>query len=181
MVHPLWLERGFPSNVWIGVSVENQEMADKRIPTLLEIPAAVRFLSCEPLLGPVSLDDGEMSWLTCHGPIGEDEECCESFWARGEHYHGIDWVICGGESGAKARPMNPEWARSLRDQCAGVGVPFFYKQTGEWTTEYPGLGRHGQTYQHGMTFYKVGKHRAGRLLDGREWNEYPATGVQVQR
>jgi protein gp37 len=169
MVPAAWL-RAWPAHIWMGTSIENQEQADKRISELLRIPANVRFLSAEPLLGPVDLAAAGALWADLNGHI-----------IRNVISHGINWVIAGGESGPKARPMHPTWVRSLRDQCQAAGVPFFYKQIGEWTTEYPGLGRHGQTYQHGMTFYKVGKHRAGRLLDGREWNEYPATGVQVQR
>lgn len=89
-------------NVWLGVSAENQEMADSRIPILLKIPAAVRWVSFEPLLGPIN------------------------------YISGIDWAVVGGESGPKARPMHPDWARSLRDQCLKVGIPFFYKQWGAW-------------------------------------------------
>jgi len=98
-----------PRNVWIGTTVENQEMADKRIPELNSIPARVRFLSCEPLLGPVILPS-----LGFTGPATQP-----------------DWVICGGESGPAARPMREEWARYLRDQCAAAdGLPFFMKQMG---------------------------------------------------
>jgi protein gp37 len=92
-----------PDNVWIGTTVEDQVRADERIPALLSIPARVRFLSCEPLLGPVYLHRARQAWTGLPG---------------------IDWVICGGESGPKARPMYPDWARSLRDQCAEAGVPF---------------------------------------------------------
>lgn len=138
---------GWPlPNVWLGVSVENQRWADIRIPALLDTPAAVRFLSCEPLLGPVTLD-----------PWGGD----------GPPPAGLHWVICGGESGPGARPMHPDWARSLRDQCVAAGVPFLFKQWGAWlpcadpTCECDGSCR-------------VGKKRAGRELDGRTWDEYPA-------
>lgn len=89
-----------PDNVWIGTSVEDQENADKRVPELLKIPARIRFLSCEPLLAPVYL----------------------------ENWRGIDWVIVGGESGANRRQINLDWARSLRDQCRHNNVPFFFKQ-----------------------------------------------------
>lgn len=103
-------------NVWIGVSVENQKAADERIPLLLQTPAAVRFLSCEPLLGPVNLfQAGALSG----GVVNEIE-----FSAHGN----IDWVIAGGESGPGARPMDEEWVRSLKDQCVAAGVSFFYKQ-----------------------------------------------------
>lgn len=109
-------------NVWLGVSVEDQAAADQRVPQLLDTPAAVRFLSCEPLLGPVSL----LRWL----PI---ESCAPS-----KIGIGLDWVICGGESGRRARPMHPDWARDLRGQCQGAGVPFFFKQWGAWSPEWPG-------------------------------------------
>lgn len=104
-------------NVWLGVSVEDQATADARIPHLLACPAAVKFLSCEPLLGPIDIDRYE-DWL-----------CTDTMCA---HRPGISWVIAGGESGPKARPMHPDWARSLRDQCAAAGVPFFFKQWGVW-------------------------------------------------
>jgi len=102
-------------NVWLGVSVENQRWADIRVPALLETPAAVRFLSCEPLLGPVTLAD---HWV-CADPYRRDEPS-------------IGWVIVGGESGPRARAMHPDWARQIRDACDIGGVPFFFKQWGEW-------------------------------------------------
>ena len=116
-------------NVWLGVSVEDQRRADERVPVLLATPAAVRFVSCEPLLGPVDL-----TALHCDGVVEVDA-------LRGTHGltrpHGgdnvsLDWVIVGGESGPSAKPMHPDWARSLRDQCAEAGVPFFFKQWGAW-------------------------------------------------
>lgn len=124
---PAWGE-GWP-NVWLGTTAENQDEANRRIPHLLAVPAQVRFLSCEPLLGPVDLTDlsrptglgiHEYSALDCDVDPGDDE------WAGAV----IDWVICGGESGPGARPMAQEWARSLRDQCRGRGVAFFMKQMG---------------------------------------------------
>jgi protein gp37 len=105
-------------NVWLGVSVEDQKRADERIPLLIETPAAVRFLSCEPLLGPVRLD------TSMPGPPKD------GVYPPWYIQSGLHWVICGGESGPKARPMGPEWARSLRDQCQSAGVPFFMKQMG---------------------------------------------------
>lgn len=118
------------ANVWLGVSVENQAAADERIPELLRTPAAVRFLSCEPLIGPVHIGDGDNSWLSCRGCEEWDEQshCCESYYVNGSHFRGIDWVIAGCESGPGARPCSVEWLRSLRDQCAAAGVPFFLKQ-----------------------------------------------------
>ncbi len=125
-----------PPHIWIGVSIENQECADKRIPLLLEMPAAVRFLSCEPLLGPIVLaqqnPDGlwppsapqpEQTWLP-HKSWPDDYQ----YWQASAN--GIHWVICGGESGPNARPMNPDWARNIRDQCLNAGIPFFMKQMG---------------------------------------------------
>ena len=104
-------------HVWIGTSVENQETADKRIPHLLQIPARVRFLSMEPLLGPVDLNLGNWHTSPAECPAWYDWCNCS-----------IDWVIVGGESGHNARPMHPDWARSLRDQCVAAGVPVFFKQ-----------------------------------------------------
>lgn len=107
-------ERGvIPQNVWIGTTVEDQTRADERIPQLLRIPARVRFLSCEPLLESVDLAHVCFNGADSFGTMP-----------------GIHWVICGGESGARARPMNVEWARDLRDQCALAGVAFFMKQLG---------------------------------------------------
>lgn len=98
---------GLIPNLWIGASVENQEAADGRINELMSVPAAVRFLSCEPMLGPISLDAASDEWWQSDG---------------------IDWVICGGEIGSRRRPMNLDWARSLRDQCQRNGIPFFMNQ-----------------------------------------------------
>ena len=112
-------------NVWLGTSVENQEAADERIPHLLATPAALRFLSCEPLLGPVDLDSSPVG-----DPLGVCEQCngkdanCEICLSIPR----LDWVIVGGESGPKARPMDEAWVRALRDQCTAAGVSFFYKQ-----------------------------------------------------
>lgn len=170
---------GWPENIWIGTSTENQAAADERIPHLLRVPARVRFLSCEPLLGPVDVS----RWLgrcpSCGTPEGAYVSCsyCEAY----PDARGVQWVIAGGESGAKARPMHPQWARSLRDQCKAAGVAFFMKQWGE---ELPkGQGEHGlderelfrrESYIGGQSYYRVGKARSGRLLDGRTWDEVPA-------
>lgn len=109
-------------NVWLGATAENQEQADKRIPELLATSAAVRFLSCEPLLGPVSLTQ----WLE-----SEYDRTARSWQVRGnEGRIKVDWVITGGESGHHARPMDEAWARDLRDQCNNAGVAFFMKQMG---------------------------------------------------
>jgi protein gp37 len=113
-------------NVWLGVTAENQEQADKRIPILLQIQAAVRFVSVEPMLGPISLG----AWLLSPGwiPTYYDPDNCNGYPSAEPTNENIQWVICGGESGPGARPIHPEWARNLRDQCVAAGVPFFLKQ-----------------------------------------------------
>jgi protein gp37 len=178
-----WINGNPPGNVWIGTSVENQDWADKRIPELLQIPARIRFLSCEPLLGPVDLS----AFMGVAPTITGGE--CYTFNA------GIHWVICGGESGPSARPMHPDWARSLRDQCQAASVPFFFKQWGEWLPleQKTPVGWYkakdyfrirfnrinwlkGGVEEPGFDeWIKVGKAKAGRLIDGREWNDVPTT------
>lgn len=118
-------------NVWVGVTAETQEWADIRIPTLLETPAAVRFLSCEPLLGPIDLS-GLMQCFHCKTThkFGVCDGAAVPYGALSKRR--IDWVIVGGESGPGARPMHPDWARSLRDQCTSAAVAFHFKQWGEW-------------------------------------------------
>jgi protein gp37 len=153
-------------NLWVGVSVENQHFADERIPLLLATPAAVRWISAEPLLGPVDL------------PAACEVSKHPEGWGRR-----IDWVVCGGESGANARPMHPDWARALRDRCHASGIPFFFKQWGAWKTVSSHADRveadlhKCQTLIDGggspWLMMKCGKKKAGRLLDGREWNEFP--------
>jgi protein gp37 len=223
--HPLPVWGAVWPNVWLGTTVENQAEADRRIPHLLAVPAAKRFLSCEPLLGPVNLeswlapekacqscDDGEgygnrcsrkdipreeqCSWnravqhVVEHGPFAEDGEPA----SISCHVVTIDWVICGGESGPGARPMNPKWARSLRDQCADAGVPFFFKQWGEHVpcvcddigdrlacfadgAESPAFTdetSHPVVSAHGREYWRIGKKAAGRLLDGVQHDGRPA-------
>lgn len=184
-------------NVWLGVSVEDQKSADERIPILLETPAAVRFVSYEPALGPVDFS----SYIS---PYCERCEIPDSAFSEGDmdKRHTckprLDWVIAGGESGLHARPSHPDWFRSVRDQCQDAGVPFFFQQRGEWTwTEVDKKVRpthvmceHGYYERDGLSFHciegscakpgrivqpiaKVGKKRAGRILDGQEWNEFP--------
>lgn len=159
-----WLNGAAPANVWLGTTVEDQTRADERLPHLREIPARVRFLSCEPLLGPVDL-------LEYGAPLG----------SRQPTLPGIHWVIAGGESGRGARPMHPDWARSLRAQCAAVGVPFFFKQWGEWLPgcQYREHQRHlhekaQHTFDPDTHSFAVGKKSAGRLLDGRLHHAFPA-------
>ena len=146
--------------VWLGTTAENQTEANRRIPALLANSAAVHFVSLEPLLSSVDLTP----WLP-----------------------GLTWAITGGESGARARPSHPDWFRSIRGQCLGASVPYFHKQNGEWAwyenmtyDEAERLAAEnvpGAELQHhscGRTAVRVGKKRAGRRLDGREWNEVPA-------
>lgn len=138
-------------NVWMGVSVENQEWANIRVPALLDTSAAVRWISAEPLLGPVDLAPwlGPWNLAVTHsranpthiiGPYEDgtdvpqmDCDTCDFDTAR----TGLDWVVAGGESGPKARPMHPNWARGLRQQCADAGVPYLFKQWGEYGIEAP--------------------------------------------
>lgn len=185
-------------NVWLGVSVEDQKRADERIPDLLATPAAVRFLSCEPLLGPVDLSmiDATVSERNQPEPSGlialdaltgvhrDAEDSIEGVYGYPDPK--IDWVIVGGESGLGARPMHPDWARSLRDQCADAGVPFFFKQWGEWAPhpkddlitvqQYyrsiryidvdTGQRKNDPTRTSDATMRRIAKKAAGRLLDG---------------
>lgn len=189
-VPPSWHEHGFPSNVWIGTSVENQAAADKRVPELLKIPAAVRFLSCEPLLGPVDLDKaveiapGIGCFPLLLQPTETETRLCG---AQGR----IDWVIAGGESGPGARPMFAEWALSLRDQCIAAGVPFFFKQHGEYISldqmkrgslkDFELRVGHQVTRRADGTdeYWKLGKGVTGRELDGREWSQFPSCEVKL--
>jgi len=149
----------FPlKNVWIGVSVENQNQANERIPLLLQTPAETRFLSCEPLLDEISIAEY----------YKEEGNGCYSLWID---Y--IDWVIVGGESGTGARPMHPDWVRTLRDQCKIYEVPFFFKQWGEYSPTHElrcndaGIkGKEWFNFDLDTSLCKVGKKQAGRLLDG---------------
>lgn len=180
------IRRVFPKNVWIGTTVENQEQADLRIPELLRIPARVRFLSCEPLLGPVVLKnylpDHSASLVKGDAPT----------------LRGIQWVIVGGESGHGARPMHPDWVTRIGGQCAGHSIPFLFKQWGEYAplkatsndwAEYRDDGDKYLTQQDGVVpvkwfgekftkeatiVYRVGKKKAGRLLDGVEYTAFPS-------
>ena len=143
----------WPANVWLGTTVENQEWADKRIPHLLAVPAKVRFLSCEPLLGSVDL----------------------SAFAKKGRKSPIHWIIAGGESGAKARPMNPDWARSLRDFATKRAIAFHFKQWGHWapveiTAETPAVKT---ILLSGCRMLAMGKHAAGRELDGMVYDGFP--------
>lgn len=163
-------------NVWIGVSVEDQHWADLRIPALLDTPAAVRWISAEPLLGPLDLRAHIRPWLV-------DDAGTAHARAR------LDWVVTGGESGPSARPMHPQWARDLRDQCARAAVPFLFKQWGRWAPQPADpLRSIAQTASfhmaadgsdvrwqdpRGTELWPVGKAAAGRELDGRLHDGYP--------
>jgi protein gp37 len=175
MLSPLWNGRT-PDNVWLGTSCENQEQADKRIPHLLNVPARVRFLSCEPLLGPVDL--GRAVGTDVVDVTNMTLEQFRAARSGQRERKRIDWIIAGGESGPGARPMSITWARSLRDQCQAAHVAFHFKQWGQFTPYYEAVDPVEGTlimseYPRG-TMKRVGKHVAGRLLDGREWNELPA-------
>jgi protein gp37 len=148
----------WPENVWLGTTAETQLWAERRVPQLLNYPARVRFVSCEPLLGAIDLSP----WM--YEPSGRK---------------GIDWVIAGGESGHHSRPSNPEWFRSLRDQCTEAGVAFHFKQWGNWhPASLDSANRHRcRNLQRADGSYvvlmNVGKKAAGRKLDDSEWNGMP--------
>jgi protein gp37 len=179
-------------NLHLGVSVEDQQWADIRIPALLDTPAHTRFLSCEPLLGPVWIADHIWQACLCCEGEGHDEACagCGDSRCESGHIRKLDWVIAGGESGPRARAMHPDWPRSLRDQCAADHVPFFMKQWGEHAPEDHGHDRGGITLidTQGRTWNgrealappdavrmrRVGKKAAGRLLDGASHDAAPA-------
>ena len=199
----------WPANVWAGTSVESQRYAP-RLDVLARVPAPVRFVSAEPLLGPLDL----RKWLPCsvcaldtpiiNGIPTQDAGLfqgarCAACGGRRGHAR-LSWVIVGGESGPGARPMHPDWARSIRDQCVAADVPYFLKQWGEWGTRLdhptarvagdgwgtlevdgqwwptttPWNGHQGEdspTREYVML--RVGKKTSGALLDGREWRQMP--------
>ena len=174
-------------NIWLGATICNQEEADRDIPKLLAVPARVRFLSIEPLLERVNLHP----WLCKHGDASKPEQRMSSWCTPAGQLH---WVIVGGESGHQARPMHPDWARSLRVQCAVAGVPFLFKQWGEWLPMSHQTGgadpeqRQCHIWPDGRAYdgereemtpacaqlSRVGKKAAGRLLDGVQHDGYPA-------
>lgn len=192
-------EVGARPNVWLGTSISDQATADVWLPRLVSLRdlAPVLFVSIEPLLGPIDFTDGPAN--PAESQMGD--------WSTLDE---IDWVIVGGESGPHARPMHPQWARSLRDQCESSKVPFFFKQWGEWLPrshatqatreKYPTWDllsldgtRHGAATawnghddephdgDHEAAMYRVGKSKAGRLLDGVEWSEFPEEKVTTDR
>jgi protein gp37 len=176
------LDMGPPHNVWLGVSVEDQKTADERIPALLKTPAAVRWVSYEPALEKV---DFTYALSQCHNFTPYEGDYGAALVTRG-----IDWIVAGGESGPGARPAHPDWFRAARDQCQAAGVPFFFKQWGEWIpldhwphdecgkpydTEYKPGKLYLGTHRENMTFLRVGKKLAGHVLDGKVWQEFPKT------
>lgn len=193
-------------NVWLGVSTEDQQRANERVPHLLSTPAAVRWISAEPLLGPVDLRLIDLPQGALPNGITLVNHPCELDALAGltvtdlgfefKTRQRIDWVVAGGESGQAARPMHPEWVRSLRDQCVETGVAFHFKQWGEWTPGenvervrgtvdtafldddawrvYPlNLATDHGHIDDQPDLYKVGKKSAGRHLDGRTHDEWP--------
>ena len=181
-----WRVETLREHIWLGVSVENQAAADERIPLLLQAPVVVRFISEEPLLGPIDLGyvqfDKHTTMDVLEGCGISKKSPCQSI--PNAFSNKLDWVIVGGESGPKARPMHPDWVRSLRDQCQVAEVPFFFKQWGEWlpnAQEYdcnPGGVNYEQRHEHvgEVSMCRVGKKKAGRKLDGRTWDEIPEIG-----
>lgn len=163
-------------NLWIGATIVNQEEADRDIQKLLQIPAAVRFLSVEPMLGAIQMKSCWLHKMTlCGGCPSSDEGTpvdCPSADER------IDWIIAGGESGPNARPMHPFWVRNLSDQCQQAGAPFLFKQWGEFVPmmgHAEGVPVSGEKFIHpdGTIMGRAGKKSAGRLLFGRTWDQFP--------
>ncbi len=166
---------GPPDHLWLGATICNQTEYDRDIAKLKQVPARVRFLSMEPLLGRVDLGLCDCDHGSIPAPHNAGGVTCPK--CNGTGGHRVDWVIVGGESGPNARPMHPDWARSLRDQCQAVGVPFLFKQWGEWL---PMLGQaegvavgKKTTMPDGSVMGWAGKKAAGRMLDGRTWDEVP--------
>lgn len=186
-------------NVWLGVTACNQQEADEKIPVLLGTPAAKRFVSMEPMLGATDISQ----WMPQVGHICHDggvcHHGCQSSCHRLEMGYTlsnptpyIDWIICGGETGPNARPMHPDWVRGLRDQCATADVPFFFKGWGEWVpavkngdgyivhddVDIPdGFKAKRHEWSMNIRSYRVGKRRAGSLLDGVEHNTFPSVVI----
>lgn len=206
-------QHGFLPNVWLGVSAENQQWADIRIPALIDTPAAVRWISAEPLLGPIDLS----KWICDCGSatdVGAAHDYCTACTCPRyiidhsdpdryhpenveldddpdcpAHHRKLHWVVTGGESGPGARPMHPDWARSIRDQCTTAAVPFLFKQWGAYrvadpTLDDPALVQACPYHPDGpresgadigpwVDMRRVGKKAAGRVLDGQIWDQYP--------
>ena len=213
-----------PPHIWFGVTVEDQQRADERIPDLLQLPAARRFISAEPILGPVDLSmwlpkvngprhpdpetDAEVRGDEAEGRRVDESAGLVEGWHRG--WSPLSWVIVGGESGPGARPMHPEWARSLRDQCVAARIPYHFKQWGEWaprggygfsdplpddhgvrvrlsldgrhsSSDLPAFGVPGNGSCKGDIWLgRFGKKAAGREFDGRTWDEFPEEATDGQ-
>ncbi|APW38489.1 hypothetical protein RD110_15820 [Rhodoferax koreense] len=186
MVPVRWLQPGgWPAHVWLGATIVNQPEADRDITKLLQVPARVRFLSMEPLLGAVNLTSIPVAGSGHHE---FDPIITANVLRRADRdAPAVHWVIVGGESGPGARPMHPHWARSLRDQCESAGVPFLFKQWGEFAPSERTMAEvaksdkklscvplvPGQPFPLGVVDH-VGKKAAGRMLDGRTWEGFPA-------
>lgn len=178
--------QNWPSNVWAGISAENQQRYDERIPLLMQVPAPVKFVSCEPLLGRIDLHH----CLYCQAGTAECHE-----------HPQLDWVIVGGETGSNARPMYPDWVTNIRDQCIQAHTPFFFKGWGTWVPHKPEHGgpyfselvRSGSSTRDckwldkskmrakqdwSSNFLCVGKKKAGRTLDGQEWSQLPTCSIK---
>ncbi len=186
------------SNVWLGVSAEDQTRADERIPDLLATPAAVRFVSAEPLLGPIDFTFLKYEGVTHINALTGDNGFTLPMAGRGPK---LDWIIAGGESGHGARPMHPDWARQIRDQCQAAGTAFFFKQWGEWAPQlgavdisdtpeqsrfkwaewqidsckwdYIDYPQWCEDMDADHSVIRIGKARAGNLLDGKTHNQFP--------
>jgi protein gp37 len=208
-----WMElhtrprNAFAQNVWLGVTAENQQTADERIPILLQIPAAVRFVSVEPMLGAVDLSCLSLGGGMFLNAFSGRRKCYNEYggmWNIPNDYCKLNWVICGGETGPGARPMHPDWVRSLRDQCVAAGVPFFFKSWGEFIVPEDGeracrvcgctqnnacedgcywvednlcnkcVGK-PEPNERAVKYLRVGKKAAGALIDGQEWRRFPET------
>jgi protein gp37 len=181
--HPLdWPLR----NVWLGATMEDQATAQERMDNLLATPAALRFISYEPALGPLDWVRPAAEYFRRRGA-----SCGWPAKLAGDRERGIGWVIAGGETGPGARPAYPRWFRSVRDQCVGAGVPFFFKGWGEWSRAEYGHRRamvdpngwrsdvcarcvYGSDHPEALMLWRVGRRRAGRILDGLTWNGFPS-------
>ena len=151
-----WEPAEWPMNVWIGTTVENQQLADVRLPHLLKHRAAIRFLSCEPLLGSIDL----------------------SRWMAEPGLNRINWIIAGGESGPGARPMHPEWVTGLLKQCKKSAISFHFKQWGHWVPA-ESAGAQNKTklvefpFERSVEMVRLPKREAGRVLAGKTWDGLP--------
>lgn len=189
---------GWPPNVRLGVTVEDQATADERIPLLLQTPAAVRFVSYEPALGPVDFTRLTiLEPLPPHGPGVWLNALTGHVAGPDDMIAHLDQIIVGGETGPGARPMHPDWPRSVRDQCKAAGVAFHFKQWGEWSRDVVDHSRriaavapdgqwaegppqgYGRVWSGAVEVYRVGRKAAGALLDGREWREEPQTSAPI--